>query len=112
MPDAIKALDAAGLSYDIITPEEADKVSKVNSKSMVLLSYCRNESGYYEIKVKEKGFYRWTRKLLGDPDQCNMRLTGFDEKTRTVTAEDDYQGKVLNVIQILAMRYNLAIVKS
>ena len=108
MPDAIKYLKEVGAPYSQITPEKADEASKVNSKSMVLVSFCKNESGYYEIQVKDKEFYRYTQKLLGD--QCRMRITDTDQKTRTVTAEDDHVGKVLNVIELLAWHYDLSIV--
>ena len=109
VPDAIKSLSDKGVDFEIIDPKKAEEASKVNSMSMVLVSFCRNESGYFEIQVKDKGFYRYTQKLLGD--YCKMRITGTDEKTRTVTAEDDHLGKVLSVIELLALKYKLSIVK-
>lgn len=108
MPDAIKYLKEVSAPYTQITPNKADEASKVNSQSMVLVSFCKNESGYYEIQVKDKEFYRYTQKLLGD--QCKMRITSTDPEARTVTAEDDHVGKVLNVIELLAWHYNLSIV--
>lgn len=109
VPDAIDYLTKKGVDFEIIDPKKAEEASKVNSMSMVLVSFCRNESGYYEIQVKDKGFYRYTQKLIGD--LCKMRITGKDETARTVTAEDDYLGKVLSVIELLAVKYKLSIVK-
>ena len=111
IPDAIKYLDSLPqkVKYTTITPDKADEASKVNSKSMVLVSFKRNESGYFEIQVMDKGFYRYTKKLIGD--QCKMRITDSDERSRTITAEDDHLGKVLNVIELLAIKYDLSIVK-
>ena len=109
MPDAINHLKKAGVPFKTITPEKAEEASKVNSKSMVLVSFCKNESGYYEIQVKDKEFYRYTQKLLGD--HCSMRITNADPKTRVVVAEDDHVGKVLNVIELLAWHYDLSVVK-
>ena len=48
MPDAIEYLKKQGLRPNIITPEQADSVSRVNSKAMVLVSFIKNESGYYQ----------------------------------------------------------------
>lgn len=108
MPDAIKYLKNANVPFTQIPPKKADEASKVNSKSMVLVSFCKNESGYYEIQVKDKEFYRYTQKLLGD--HCRMRITEVNPDERTVTAEDDHLGKVLNVIELLALHYNLSVV--
>lgn len=108
IPDAIKYLKQAGVKFTTITPDKADEASKVNSKAMVLMSFAKNESGYYEIQVKDKEFYRYTKKLLGDV--CGMRILDEDAKTRTVTAEDDHEGKALSVIELLGLHYNLSIV--
>ncbi len=109
VPDAIEYLKKHGVDFEIIDPEKAEEASKVNSLSMVLVSFCRNESGYYEIQVKDKGFYRYTQKLLGE--YCRMRIEDADQKTRIVRAEDDHLGKVLQVIELLALKYKLSIVK-
>ena len=53
MPDAIEYLKKQGLRPNIITPEQADSVSRVNSKAMVLVSFIKNESGYYQIQVQD-----------------------------------------------------------
>lgn len=41
MPDAIEYLKKQGLRPNIITPEQADSVSRVNSKAMVLVSFIK-----------------------------------------------------------------------
>jgi hypothetical protein len=63
MPDAIEYLKKQGLRPNIITPEQADSVSRVNSKAMVLVSFIKNESGYYQIQVQDKELYNYTQKL-------------------------------------------------
>ena len=59
---AIDHLNNEGVPYNIITPEDADRVSKVNSRAMVLVSYIRNENGYYQIQVQDKELYNYTQK--------------------------------------------------
>ena len=108
MPEVIENLTKKGVDFEIIDPKKAEEASKVNSMSMVLMSACRNEAGYYEIQVKDKGFYRYTKKLL--ETHCRMRITGEDEESRTYTAEDDYLGKMMSVIELLAIKYKLSIV--
>lgn len=66
MPDAIEYLKKQGLRPNIITPEQADSVSRVNSKAMVLVSFIKNESGYYQIQVQDKELYNYTQKLIKD----------------------------------------------
>ena len=110
MPEAIKYLKKEEIPFTIITPDKADEASRVNSKSLVLVSFKKNTSGYYEIQVRDKEFYRYTRKVL--ETRYGMRITGANEKTRTYTAEDDYLGKVLDVIELLGLEKNLSIVKS
>lgn len=110
MPEAIKYLKQQGTPHTVITPDKADEASRVNSKSLVLVSFKRNTSGYYEIQVKDKEFYRYDRKLL--ESTCGMRITGADEKARTYTAEDDHLGKVLRVIELLGWEKTLSVVKS
>ena len=108
MPDVIENLTKKGVDFEIIDPKKAEEASKVNSMSMVLMSACRNEAGYYEIQVKDKGFYRYTRKLL--EDYCKMEIKEADESTRTYTAEDEHLGKMMSVIELLALKYKLSIV--
>ena len=111
IPEAIKQLKKEGISYNSITSAQADAASKVNSKAMVLLSFVQNEKGFYQITVKDKEFYSYTKKFLGDSDYCNMRITDENKKERTITAETDHLGVALDVIEVLGIKYNLSIVE-
>jgi hypothetical protein len=106
--DAEKYLNDEGIVYNSISLREADSVSRVNSKAMVLMEFIQNEYGYYQIQVKDKEFYSYTQKLLGD--LCGMRITNTNKKERTVTAETDHLGIALDVIAVLGTKYNLSIV--
>lgn len=108
MPDALEYLKKQGLRPNIISPEEADSVSKVNSKAMVLVSFIKNENGYYQIQVQDKQLYNYTQKLLRDI--FRMRITDVNKQTRVVTAECDHLGIALDIIEILAEKYTLSIV--
>ena len=111
IPEAIKQLKKEGISYNSITSAQADAASKVNSKAMVLLSFIQNEKGFYQITVKDKEFYSYTKKFLGDSDYCNMRIIDENKKERTITAETDHLGVALDVIEVLGIKYNLSIVE-
>lgn len=111
MPKAIEQLMKEGVSFNLISPEQADAASKVNSKAMVLMSFIKNDKGFYQIIVKDKEFYTYTRKFLGDPEYCRMRITDTNKKERTVTAETDHLGIALDVIEVLGIKYNLSIVE-
>jgi hypothetical protein len=111
MPKAIEQLKKEGISYKSISPEQADASSKVNSKAMVLMSFIQNERGFYQIVVKDKEFYSYTRKLLSNPEYCNMRIIDENRKERTLTAEADHLGKALDVIEVLGIKYDLSIVE-
>lgn len=108
MPDALEYLKKQGIRPNIISPDQADSVSKVNSKAMVLVSFIRNELGYYEIKLQDKELYNYTQKLIRDIFM--MRITNIDKKNRIITAETDHLGKALDGIEILGLKYNLSIV--
>lgn len=108
--DAMKHLDKENVPYKLITPKEADSVSKLNSKSLVLMEFIQNESGYYQMTVKDKEFYSWTQKLLGE--LCSMRIIKTDRSDRTVTAETDHLGIALDVLTVLGTKYNLSIVNT
>ena len=108
MSDALEYLKKQGIRPNIISPEQADSVSRVNSKAMVLVSFVRNELGNYEIKVQDKELYKYTQKLLRDI--LTLEITDIDKKTRVVTAETDHLGKALDSIEILGLKYNLSIV--
>ncbi len=111
IPEAIGQLKKEGISYNSITSAQADAASKVNSKAMVLLSFIQNEKGFYQITVKDKEFYSYTKKFLGDSDYCNMRIIDENKKERTITAETDHLGVALDVIEVLGIKYNLSIVE-
>ncbi|MBR2247816.1 MAG: hypothetical protein IJ880_12500 [Bacilli bacterium] len=111
MPKAIEQLKKEGVSFNLISPEQADAASKVNSKAMVLMSFIKNDKGFYQIIVKDKEFYTYTRKFLGDPEYCRMRITDTNKKERTVTAETDHLGIALDVLEVLGIKYNLSIVE-
>ena len=108
MPDAIEYLKKQGLRPNIITPEQADSVSRVNSKAMVLVSFIKNESGYYQIQVQDKELYNYTQKLM--KDIFRMRITDINKETRVITAETDHLGIAFDIIEILATKYNLSVV--
>lgn len=108
MPDAIEYLKKQGLRPNIITPEQADSVSRVNSKAMVLVSFMKNESGYYQIQVQDKELYNYTQKLI--KDIFRMRITDINKETRVITAETDHLGIAFDIIEILATKYNLSVV--
>lgn len=109
MPDAIEYLKKQGLRPNIITPEQADSVSRVNSKAMVLVSFIKNESGYYQIQVQDKELYNYTQKLI--KDIFRMRITDINKETRVITAETDHLGIAFDIIEILATKYNLSVVE-
>lgn len=108
MPDALEYLKKQGLRPNIITPDQANEVSRVNSKAMVLVSFIKNESGYYQIQLQDKELYNYTQKLIRDI--FRMRITDIDKTTRVITAETDHYGIVLDIIEALALKYNLSIV--
>lgn len=111
MPQAIEHLTKEGVPFKLIAPEQADAASKLNSRSMVLMSFIKNESGFFQITVKDKEFYNYTRKFLTDPEFCRMRLIDESKKDRTFTVETDHLGIVLDVIEVLGIKYNLSIVE-
>lgn len=108
MPEALDYLQKQGLRPNIITRDQADETSRVNSKAMVLVSFIKNEYGYYQIQVQDKELYNYTKKLI--KDIFRMRITDIDEKNRIITAETDHLGIALDIIEVLGIKYNLSIV--
>ena len=108
MPEAIQYLKDNGIDVKIITPKEADAVSRVNSKAMVLVSFKKNEMGYYQIQVQDKELYNYTQKLIRDI--LRMRITNIDREHRVITAECDHKGIALDIIEVLAKKYDLSVV--
>lgn len=109
MPEAVEYLKKQGVRFNTISEDQADQVSRVNSKAMVLRSFIRNGDGQYEIKLQDKELYKYTQKLVRDIFQ--MRITDIDTKTRIITAERPEKGIVLDIIEILGVKYNLSIVR-
>lgn len=106
--EALEYLKGQGIRPNIISPEEANEVSKVNSKAMVLTSFIKNEQGYYQITVKDKELYNYTQKLIGEI--FRMRILNIDKPNREITAETDHLGVALDIIEVLSRKYNLSIV--
>lgn len=109
MPDAIEYLRKKGIVPNIITSDQSDSVSRVNSKAMVLVSFIKNESGYYQIQVQDKELYNYTKKLI--KDFFRMRITDIDQEKRIITAETDHLGIALDIIEVLGRKYNLSVVE-
>lgn len=108
MSDAVEHLRKCGIRPNMISREDADSVSKVNSKAMVLVSFVRNDGGYYQIQLMDKELYNYTQKLV--KDIFRMRITDIDKKNRIITAETDHLGIALDIIEVLGMKYNLSVV--
>lgn len=108
MSEALDYLRKQGIRPNIISPEQADSVSRVNSKAMVLVSFIKNEDGYYQIQLQDKELYSYTQKLV--KDIFMMRITNIDKNKRIITAETDHLGRALDSIEILGLKYNLSIV--
>lgn len=109
MPKALEHLSQKGIRPNIITRDQSDEVSKVNSRAMVIISFIKNENGYYQIQVQDKSLYNYTQKLL--KDIFKMKITNIDRDNRIITAETDYLGVALDIIEILGIKYNLSIVQ-
>ena len=108
MPEALRYLKECGQKPVTIGVEDADKVSRVNSKAMVLREFKKNSDGNFQISVQDKELYKYTQKLVGDI--FRMRILKIDKKNRIITAETDSKGIALDIIEILGLKYNLSIV--
>lgn len=108
--EAIEFLTSEGIRPNIISSEEADYVSKVNSRALVITKFWQSDTGKICIEVKDKEGYRYTRKLF--EDIYKMKITKIDKKERLLQAETDYLGRTLEMISILGRKYNLSIVSS
>lgn len=109
LPEAVTYLRENQIPFNIIPPSKADSASKVNSKAMVLISFNKTEYGYYTITVKDKEFYRYTQKLM--KETFRARIIDTNPEERTVTAEVDHYGHARDIIEILALKYDLSIVQ-
>ena len=108
MPKALEFFDASGIKVNKISPEQADAASKVNSKSMVLVSFILNDHGNYQISVQDKELYRYTQKLLKDIFRLN--IISIDTTKRIITAECGHEGIIYDILEILGRKYNLSVV--
>lgn len=108
MPEALRYLKECGQKPMTIKVEDADKVSRVNSKAMVLREFKKNSDGNFQISVQDKELYKYTQKLVGDI--FKMRILKIDKKNRIITAETESKGIALDIIEILGLKYNLSIV--
>lgn len=108
VPEVLSHLKEDGQNPQTIREEDADRVSQVNSKSLVLYKAFLNLDNKYEIQVMDKELYRFTVKLL--EEKLGLIITSIDEDKRIISAVDKYKGKILNAIDILGRRYNLSIV--
>jgi hypothetical protein len=108
MPKALEFFDASGIKVNKISPEQADAASKVNSKSMVLVSFILNDHGNYQISVQDKELYRYTQKLLKDIFRLN--IISIDTTKRIITAECEHEGIIYDILEILGRKYNLSVV--
>lgn len=108
MPEALRYLKECGQKPVTIKVEDADKVSRVNSKAMVLREFKKNSDGNFQISVQDKELYKYTQKLVGDI--FRMRILKIDKKNRIITAETESKGIALDIIEILGLKYNLSIV--
>ena len=84
-------------------------VSQRSSKSIVLLEFIQNDLGLIQIKLQDKKLYSWTEKMISEI--FRMTITDIDEESRVITATSEHEGHVLDVIEILGLKYNLSIVK-
>lgn len=109
MPEALDYLKKEGIRPNLISEDEADSVSKVSSRSMVLEEFIQNENGFYQIKIRDAKLYSWTKKMVSEI--FRMRILDINEKERTITAETDHLGVALEIIGILGFKYNLSIVQ-
>lgn len=108
IPKALEFFDSEGIKVNKISPEQADAASRVNSKSLVLVSFILNENGNYQISVQDKELYRYTQKLLRDIFRLN--ILNIDTKNRIVTAECEHEGIIYDILEILGRKYNLSVV--
>ena len=106
---AINHLEKHKVPYSLIKESEADAVSQRNSKSIVLKEFIQNEEGLFQIKLQDKKLYSWTEKMISNI--FRMEITEIDQDSRTITAISEHEGHVLDVIEIIGLKYSLSIVK-
>jgi hypothetical protein len=97
MAKAIDVLDKSHADYKIISANDADKTSKVNSKALVLISFKETERGTFQLQFQSKEVYRYVQDTLLR-DTFSMNITDVDKKNRIITAETDHEGIALDII--------------
>lgn len=108
MPEAIAYLESQGFDVNTVKKKDADKVSKLNSKSLVLMDFEQNEMGNFQFTVKDKAFYNYTQKLI--KEIFAMKVLKVDPVKREITGEVKHKGICLDMIEVLASKYNLSLV--
>ena len=83
IPLAMEELDKREVSYNKIKKSEADKVSKKNSKALILRSFKKNKMGYFVVQFQSKEVYNYVKKLI--TKTFRLRITDVDEKNRIIT---------------------------
>lgn len=106
---AIDYLETRNVPFSVIKEKDADIVSQRNSKSIVLIEFIQNEYGLFQIKIQDKKLYSWTEKMISEI--FKMEIIEINENSRTITATSEHEGHVLDVIEILGLKYSLSIVK-
>lgn len=111
VPEAIKVLKDAKADYKVIPSSDADKVSKINSKALVLVSFIKTERGTFQMKFQSKEIYRYVQDTLLR-DTFAMNIIEVDKKDRIITAETEHKGIAMDIIEILGLNphFNLSIV--
>ncbi len=114
MTKAIQHLSKIGNRPNIISEDRANEVSSANAKSMVLLEFIKNEDGRYQITLMDKGNgsggpYPYTQKMV--QEQFQMNVLDVNKKKRTITADTEHYGVVMDIIEILSFKYNLSVVQ-
>lgn len=111
VPEAIKVLKDAKADYKVIPSSDADKVSKINSKALVLVSFIKTERGTFQTKFQSKEIYRYVQDTLLR-DTFAMNIVEVDKKDRIITAETEHKGIAMDIIEILGLNphFNLSIV--
>lgn len=111
MSEAIKMLSESDAKFNIIKKNEADKVSKINSKALVLVSFKKTEAGAFQLRFQSKEVYRYVQDTLLR-NTFSMSIVDIDKKNRIITAETDHKGIALDIIEILGLNphFNLSLV--
>lgn len=102
----------SGSKYTLIPEKDASRISKLNSKALVLLGIEKTETGTYQLKFQSKEIYRYVQDTLLR-DTFRMNITDVDKKDRIITAETNYLGVALDALAVISLNphFNLSIVE-